>query len=75
MGDNIGGVTSFHLHHSEVLQHFDAHGKGITTIQYSSDGSELATGGQDGIVRQWVSDPDPVCFQTIVPCPRVFTCM
>jgi WD40 repeat protein len=73
VGDNTGAVTSFHLHHNEVVQHFDAHGKGVTAIRYSSDGSELVTGSQDGTIRQWAPDPHPVCFQTIVPCPHVFT--
>jgi WD40 repeat protein len=75
VGDVMGAVTSFHLHSDQVVHHFDAHGKGITAIQYSPDGQELITGSQDGIVRQWLPDPNPVCFQTIVPCPRVFTGM
>lgn len=75
VGDSIGGVTSFHVNHSHALHHFDAHGKGVTAIAYSDDGHELVTGSKDGTLRQWIPDDEPVCFQSIIPVPRVFTGM
>jgi WD40 repeat protein len=67
IGDLDGFVTSYHINQKGILQHFEAHAKAVVTLQYSLDGEDLMTSGQEGIVRQWIPYEKAICHRSILP--------
>jgi eukaryotic-like serine/threonine-protein kinase len=46
-------ITVFDLSKKCILQRFDAHADGIYSLQFSTDGTTLVSGGKDGCVSFW----------------------
>jgi len=54
-GGYDGSVRHFDVLSGKCTQCFDAHSEPISSLDYTSDGSEFVTGSHDGIIRIWDS--------------------
>jgi WD40 repeat protein/tRNA A-37 threonylcarbamoyl transferase component Bud32 len=46
-------ITLYDLSGQKILRTFDAHADGVYSLQFSTDGKTLASGGRDGAVNFW----------------------
>lgn len=61
-----GSVNMYHLSTRDPVGSFLAQADAVVSIEVHADGTEILTGGQEGLVRLWDSSYIGMCYDTIV---------